>query len=64
MDSTDIIRIIGTFPMILYTSIMIISTFLENPQIAPSNTPTTILMAAQIKAREMEICAPFQTASR
>ena len=31
---------------------------------APTTTPTVMLMAAQMQAREMEICAPFQMASK
>ena len=31
---------------------------------APTTTPTVMLMAAQMKAREMEICAPVQMASK
>jgi hypothetical protein len=50
--------------MMLYTTIINASTFLEKPQIAPTITPMVILIAAQRNAREMDICAPFQMASK
>ena len=50
--------------IMLYTSIITISTFLEKPQIAPTITPIVILIAAQINAREIEIREPNQMASK
>ncbi len=48
----------------LYTSIMITSTFLEKPHTAPSKMPMVMLMSAQVRAREMEILEPTHTASK
>ena len=50
--------------MMLYTSVMMMSTCLEKPQIAPMITPTVILMRAQTSASEMEIREPYQIASK
>lgn len=47
----------------LYTSIMKRSNFFENPQIAPTITPTVMLIAAHTNAREIEILDPYQIAS-
>ena len=47
----------------LYISIMKRSNFFENPQIAPTITPTVMLIAAHTNAREIEILDPYQIAS-
>ena len=63
MIITEINKIYGMFARILYISCIKTSTFFENPQIDPTITPTVRLIAAQIKAREMEILDPNHTAS-
>ena len=45
-------------------SIITMSTFLLKPHTAPSSTPMVMLMAPQMKAREMEMRDPFQMASK
>ena len=50
--------------MMLYTSVITMSTFLEKPHTAPTRMPTVMLMSAQMNAMEMEILAPFHTAPK
>ena len=63
MTITEINNIVGTLPMMLYTSVINLSTFLEKPQIAPTTIPTVMLIAAQTSARLIDILAPVQIAS-
>ena len=62
--NTDINKMYGTLPTILYIGFIIISNFFEKPHIAPITTRIVMLIRAHTNARDIDIPAPYHTASK